>query len=89
MKMLEWIFKMGLLAIGAGFVAACFLFSENGRYQYFKEEGRTTVLDTRTGIVRQTVGSHSIVGYLDLVNNVLRLNEIKIYDLSPKEEPMQ
>lgn len=52
MKALDWIFKVGLLVIGVGLVAVCFLASQNDRYKEVSSRDRVVgVLDTRTGVI--------------------------------------
>ena len=78
MKSSDWIFKMGLLIIGVGFIAVYFLSSQNGRYQYLKGEKSETVFDTHTGIIHLTGGADGKrFGHIDVVNNTFRIDKVK------------
>lgn len=46
----EW-FKVGWLIIGTAFVIACFMASQNGRYQYHGDTIYSRILDTKEGTV--------------------------------------
>lgn len=80
MKILDGIFKVGMLVMGILFIAVYFLSTQNGRYICLEHEAVTKLLDTRTGIIHvfsvaPEAGSRIL--HVDLPNSKSTLQKIQ------------
>ena len=78
MKASDWIFKGGLLLIGAIFVAVYFLSSQNGRYEII-DSNTYSMLDTRNGIIIHMVAGKPVsnIAHIDLPRGVFWASPLK------------
>jgi len=89
MKALDWIFKIGLLVIGFLFIGIYFSSSQNGRYQYIRDETSglfPIILDTKTGIMHRPSAAVDDVAHLDLINKKLNFDRVVREDKRAENE---
>jgi hypothetical protein len=80
-KLVDMVFKVGILMVGIIFLVVYFLSSQNGRFQKFDSK----ILDTRTGAIHESlsVGKEGVIVSTNIVTGETKI--IKWKEITGKE----